>query len=165
MTKKAGIKLNGVSEVIKEEAITAELTQELWRSRLALPVPVITEKTAALRVLEAAKKNDLVLVEYYLTDVAGHSQSRDMAGKILKKLDLFLSALIRDEARPDHMIVVTSDHGNLEDLSTRKHTRNKIPLFAIGPGADLFHEARSLLDVAPLCQRWFQSAPGVSERE
>jgi len=30
------------------------------------------------------------------------------------------------------LVVVTSDHGNMEDLSTRKHTDANVPLIVIG---------------------------------
>jgi len=33
------------------------------------------------------------------------------------------------------LIVVTSDHGNLEDLSKRGHTMNAVPALLIGPQA------------------------------
>ncbi len=49
----------------------------------------------------------------------------------------------------DRLLVVTSDHGNLEDLSTKSHTRNPVPLLAVGPGADAFAGAASLTDVTP----------------
>jgi len=44
--------------------------------------------------------------------------------------------------------VLTSDHGNLEDVAHRRHTRADVPLVAVGPGAGAFGGARSILDVA-----------------
>ncbi len=34
------------------------------------------------------------------------------------------------------LVVITSDHGNLEDLSTRRHTQNPVPALVIGAPAD-----------------------------
>jgi bisphosphoglycerate-independent phosphoglycerate mutase (AlkP superfamily) len=46
-------------------------------------------------------------------------------------------------------LVVTSDHGNIEDLSTRSHTQNPVPLMARGWAANAFAGASSLTDVTP----------------
>ena len=70
---------------------------------------------------------------------------------LIEKLDGFLAGLV--PALGETTLLVTSDHGNLEDKSTRSHTRNPVPLLAIGPQAAAFAEARSLLDVAPALRR------------
>ncbi|MDO9170716.1 MAG: hypothetical protein Q7W29_02680, partial [bacterium] len=46
-----------------------------------------------------------------------------------------LSEIEHRGAAPETLVLLTSDHGNLEDLSTRSHTRNPVPLLAWGPGA------------------------------
>jgi bisphosphoglycerate-independent phosphoglycerate mutase (AlkP superfamily) len=46
-------------------------------------------------------------------------------------------------------VVVTSDHGNLEDGRSTAHTTNPVPTIAIGPGRDAFHSIHALTDVAP----------------
>jgi len=55
------------------------------------------------------------------------------------------------EAAPDdpqYLVLLTSDHGNLEDVSTKRHTRNPVPLFAWGDGAQEFVAATTgLTDV------------------
>ncbi len=89
-----------------------------------------------------------MLYEYYLTDKAGHSQSQDKAREVLQRYDEFLGMLIN--YRPeDTTLVLCSDHGNIEDLSTKTHTYNTVPLFAKGPGAGAFKNARSIMDVTP----------------
>jgi bisphosphoglycerate-independent phosphoglycerate mutase (AlkP superfamily) len=47
------------------------------------------------------------------------------------------------------LLVVCSDHGNLEDLSVKTHTRNAVPLVANGAGAGMLAGARSIQDVTP----------------
>ena len=52
--------------------------------------------------------------------------------------------------RPSELtLVVCSDHGNIEDSSTKMHSENPVPLLAVGPGAGWFSQANDLLDVAP----------------
>ena len=57
---------------------------------------------------------------------------------------------LADTAADALLVVVTSDHGNLEDLSTGGHTYAKVPLVAKGPTSEeLVAHARDLRDVAP----------------
>jgi len=148
MTKSAGIRLNTLQDVKAGTAVTADLTQEAWQKKLMLDVPIITPEEAANRLIKQSVNYDLLLHEYYLTDKAGHSKQKAKAKKFLQRFDQFLWKLIR--AKPESVtIVLCSDHGNIEDLSIKPHTLNKVPLFAYGPGAPAFDSASSILDVTP----------------
>lgn len=148
MTKSAGISLNTAEEVKKGEALTAELTQQAWREHLNIDVPEISPEEAADRLLEQSENYDLMLHEYYLTDKAGHSRELEKASGYLETYDRFLWHLIDRKPR-DVTIVLSSDHGNIEDLSVKTHTLNNVPLFACGPGAKDFSNAESIMDVTP----------------
>ena len=43
----------------------------------------------------------------------------------------FLKTLARRECT----VIITSDHGNIEDLTTKSHTRHPVPLYVYGAGA------------------------------
>ena len=148
MTKSANIPLNGEQEVKKGTAVTAGLTQKAWREQLGIDVPEIDPGQAARRVLRQAGDNELVLHEFYLTDKAGHSQEQEKAENVLQRYDRFLQVLIKEKEEKT-TLVLCSDHGNIEDLSTKTHTLNKVPLFVLGPGADRFIQAESIMDVTP----------------
>jgi len=148
MTKSAGIPLNTTEEVMKRTALTAELTQQAWREHLNIDVPEISPEQAADRLLEQSENYDLLLHEYYLTDKAGHSQEQEKAANYLKIYDRFLWHLI-NQKNSDTTIVLSSDHGNIEDLSVKTHTFNRVPLFVQGPGASFFTKAESIMDVTP----------------
>ncbi len=147
MTQSAGFRLNRVEDVLAGNAVTAEITQSVWRSRLNLDVPEIEPEVASDRVLNSLKQYDLVLYEYYLTDKAGHEQNGDMTDKVLTVLDRFLWGIIQGLSSDD-TLVITSDHGNLEDLSVKTHTRNPVPLFVKGQ-VDVFKSVESIQDVTP----------------
>jgi len=147
MAKSTGVPLNRLEDVLNEKAITAEIVQWAWRDMLNLDVPEIKPEEASKRVLNSLKENDLVLYEYYLTDKAGHAQDREMADRILSVLDRFLLYIIQNLNEKDTLII-TSDHGNLEDLSTKTHTRNPVPLFVKGD-TEPFKNAASILDITP----------------
>jgi phosphopentomutase len=70
------------------------------------------------------------------------------AVEALERVDDFLAGVLG--ALPaDALLVVASDHGNLEDVRVG-HTRNPVPVIAVGPGSRrLATGVRSLTDVAP----------------
>ena len=73
---------------------------------------------------------------------------------MLTLLDRFLSALLRTATDAGLLVVLVSDHGNVEDMTVRGHTRNPVPLIAVGEGAEQVQaEAVSLVDVTPALLR------------
>ncbi|MDX1641112.1 MAG: hypothetical protein R3220_05415 [Balneolaceae bacterium] len=147
MVRSSGVRLNRLRDVQKGSALTAEIVQSAWRERLNLEVPKIEPEDASERVIRALEEYDLVLYEYYLTDKAGHEQDMTMAKRVLEVLDRFLMGVLNKLNRND-TFVLTSDHGNLEDLSVKTHTRNPVPLFVKGDTKPFF-DAKSILDVTP----------------
>jgi len=146
MTRSAGVKLNTLEDIKEARAVTAGLTQRAWREQLDLNVPEISPETAAGRVMNMAAEKDLLLSEYYLTDKAGHAQRLDKARDVLQPLDRYLQGLVKG-LRDEDTLVVCSDHGNLEDLSTKSHTLNEVPLVAMGKDAAYFKDVKSIKDV------------------
>jgi 2,3-bisphosphoglycerate-independent phosphoglycerate mutase len=149
MTKSVGQKLNSVDEVLSEKAITAEIIQDYWRQHLNLQIPPLTISQAASRVAAVSSEYDVTLMEYYLTDKAGHEQDMDAAYRAIERLDTFLNEYIK--VKPNHQtLILTSDHGNIEDLSTKTHTLNPVPLIAVGPKAGFFTNVESIQDITPV---------------
>ncbi len=148
MTRSAGLKLNSLDEVLHEEAITAEIVQDYWRKHLSLDIPPITVNQAAERVAKVSLTYELTLMEYYLTDKAGHEQDMKLAFQAIERLDSFIHHYLRSKPS-DQTLVLTSDHGNLEDLSVKTHTMNPVPLIVFGPNAGYFRQVESIQDVTP----------------
>lgn len=148
MTKSSGLTLNSFDEVLNEQAITAEIIQDYWRLHLELNIPAISIEQAAERVAKVSSDYDITLMEYYLTDKAGHEQNMDSAFKALDRLDSFLMHYLPKKPK-DQTIIVTSDHGNIEDLSVKTHTMNPVPFIAYGPNARFFKDVASIQDVTP----------------
>ena len=146
MVQSAGYSLNSTKEVINEEALMAEIVQDAWRKRLHIDIPKITTIDAGKRVLNLVPNYDLLMYKYYLTDKAGHNKSHEDAERVMKPLDELLLYLLKNK-RSEDLLVITSDHGNMEDLSIRTHTQNKVPLMVFGDGADAFTSIESLVDV------------------
>ena len=145
----AGVRLRRAEDLAAGRALPADLTGATWQRLLDTGHQPTTEAEAARRLAALLDDHRFVLFEYFLTDKAGHSQDLGRAAEVLRSLDRFFGALL-DQLDPEaDLLLVTSDHGNLEDLSTRSHTRHPVPLAAWGEGAHTFADARSLLDVTP----------------
>ena len=156
LARSAGVRLRTEADLRAGHALTAEITGAAWREKLGLDTPVLSEEAAAHQLAGIAAEHRLTLFEYYLTDKAGHAREPARAAATLASLGRFAAALTA--ALPaDTLLVLTSDHGNLEDLSVRGHTRHPVPLAARGPGADALASAASLLDVTPTLARLLSS--------
>jgi phosphopentomutase len=132
-----------------KQALTHDITGEVLVKK-GHSVKPITPLQAADHLLQVARAYDFTLFEIFLTDFAGHSTDLAEAHDILKLFDLFLSAVEKLCASAGILLVITSDHGNIEDMSVRGHTRNPVPLIAVGPEAQAFlANARSLTDITP----------------
>lgn len=147
----AGYRLFDEDDLIHGVALSADITGEGWKKFFrSSNIPVRSAEQAGNALVLANRDTDLVIFEYWLTDHAGHKQNHAQAKELLSLVDGLLSGIYKNLG-PEDLILVTSDHGNMEDLSTRRHTENQVPLILIGGKADRekFAGATSLLDVAP----------------
>lgn len=149
----AGLKLKDYHDLEKGDAISADFTALGWREHLNLPnTPLLSSRQAGNRLTHLAKGHNLAFFEYWLSDYAGHRQDMTSACTILETFDQVLAGLLSTWDDNQGLILVTSDHGNMEDLSTRRHTYNKVPALVIGD-PDLRHvfteKLQDLTDIAP----------------
>jgi hypothetical protein len=140
-----GMKLNNEIDVLNGRALTAEITNERWNSKLGYSLPIITPQTAAERLLKIADENDFTLYEFFLSDHIGHGRIKNEFDQIFRNIDLFLLHLMKNIPN-DITFVVCSDHGNLEDLSIKTHTMN--PALTITGGKHASELAGSIKDIS-----------------
>jgi bisphosphoglycerate-independent phosphoglycerate mutase (AlkP superfamily) len=112
--------------------------------------PVMQADEAGRKLAAVAKEYDFSLFEYWASDYAGHGQEMDTAVQLMETFDGVLGGLVEEW---DHgLILVTSDHGNMEDLSTRRHTDALVPALVIGDKAarnEFTRDMKELTDIAP----------------
>ena len=89
--------------------------------------------------------NKFTLYEYYLSDHLGHLRLANEFEKLYAEMDEFLFTLLNEVDSKEMTIVICSDHGNLEDLSIKTHTRN--PALTITAGKSAKAIAESVLDI------------------
>ena len=133
-------------------ALSADFTGEGWRTMLGFrDAPVMDASLAGQKLAALAKEYDFSLFEYWASDYAGHKQQMDNAIELMETFDSVLGGLV-EAWDDDGLILVTSDHGNMDDLSTRKHTPANVPALVIGnkTARDEFtRHMKDLTDIAP----------------
>lgn len=131
------------------EAVAHDLTRDSLGPR-GYTGPVITPAQAATDLTRLAATQAFTLFEFFQTDRAGHRTDMANAEAVLHKLDRFLTTLCPLTDKAGILLVLTSDHGNIEDLSTRSHTCNPVPFMALGPDADSLRQSiNDLTDITP----------------
>jgi 2,3-bisphosphoglycerate-independent phosphoglycerate mutase len=129
----AGLSLFTQEELFAGQALSADFTGQGWRSMLGFSnAPVMSPHEAGVKLAELAGQYDFSMFEYWASDYTGHKQDMQGALKLLETFDGVLGGLAESWDDTGGLILITSDHGNLEDLSTRRHTANPVPLILIG---------------------------------
>lgn len=129
----AGILDRHTPSLERGDAVASEITNDGWIQRLgrtSLPRPGPEE--AGRNLARIAADHDLTLFAHYTPDHVGHRGTWDEAVKALERVDAFIGGIMRD-LPSDTLLVVASDHGNIED-SEREHTRNPALGLVAGPG-------------------------------
>jgi 2,3-bisphosphoglycerate-independent phosphoglycerate mutase len=143
----SGLRLKTEADLSAGLAVSADFTGQGWRDHLGIPnIPVLSPAQAGRQLARLAQANDFSFFEYWLSDYAGHRQDMQAACALLADLDAVLGGLLEAWDLDQDLILITSDHGNLEDLSTRRHTYHAVPLLLVG--------------VPHLRRKFLQSAPG-----
>lgn len=150
----SGQALKTFEDLDRDDAIFMDITHEIMHrfypeseSRYPLRDP----RQRGRDLVAMAGRYDLVLYEYFLTDKAGHDMNWEWSEKIIANLEAFVDGIVECLDPERQLLLITSDHGNMEDLSTKSHTPNKVPTFAFGQGADRIPErVNALTDIAPL---------------
>lgn len=132
-------------------AVASEIVNDGWRRNQGHlghnALPDVTAWEAGMNLARISRDADLTLFAHYATDTAGHAQDMDRALEALALVDEFFAGVVA-ELSSDTLLLVASDHGNLEDVRGG-HTRNPALGLAAGPGAEGAAALADLREVAP----------------
>lgn len=140
------------TDLAEGRALAADFTNEAWRDHLGyVDVPVFTPQAAGRHLWQIAQPYDFVFFEHWQTDVLGHEQALAGAVALLQRFDGFLAGLLAAADLGRTLIIVGSDHGNVEDCSHGKHTENPALTLLIGSGrAGYAQSITALTDYVPV---------------
>jgi len=142
-------------DLLENQAVSHDITRSHLIEK-GHDVPPVTPHQASEHLIQVDRANNFTLFEFFLTDLAGHSQSYETACETLSMLDSFIETTVALCKATNMLLIITSDHGNIEDMSTKSHTRNPVPLLAVGPMAEkITTNTTSLTQVTPRILRLF----------
>lgn len=142
--------VRGKEMLLDNRAVYHDLTREKLVGR-GYDGPLISPEEAAQHLTEIAQGYDFTLFEFFETDHAGHGGALDEVLGCLDKLERFFAVVLEF----DGVLIVTSDHGNIEDLSVQTHTKNPVPLFISDAGRMAGIER--IEDLVPAILSWSES--------
>ena len=156
MCEAAEVKLWQLDDLLAGRSLFMDFTNRMLQDR-GYDVPVRTPKQAARILLRMSRQYHLCFYEYFLTDLVGHRGNLQQAVSLLTELDRFLFELVTGADLSHTSIVVTSDHGNIEQMNQKQHTSNPVPTILWGAVKNQVNgegDDFSLSEVAPLIERF-----------
>lgn len=139
----------GIRELIAGSAVYQDFTNTPLLPSFP-DVPLRSAEEAAIIFANTSLQFDLTLFEYFQTDIFGHKKPMADCIDLVTQLARFIHTLLNNVNLNDTTILITSDHGNLEDKSSKIHTRNPVPFLVFGQHQNaLLARVNSLVDVTP----------------
>jgi hypothetical protein len=158
----AGLALKNTQDFYAEQALSADFTGEGWRTHLKVTdTPLYTPVQAGEQLTRLTHQHDFAFFEYWPSDYAGHRQDKSAAVQLLETFDGVLGGLLDSWEDEQGLVLVTSDHGNLEDITTRRHTTNPVPALVIGAPelrTRFCQRMHTLADVTPAILQFYPTS-------
>jgi 2,3-bisphosphoglycerate-independent phosphoglycerate mutase len=145
----AGMRFRQLEDLQRGQAVYQDFTNRLV-IEAGFDVDERTPEQAAEVLAALVASHRFTLYEYFITDRVGHAQDLEAALAVLSNLAQFVRAVLARVDLSCTTVILTSDHGNIEDLSIRNHTRNFVPTLAWGAGrVEVQRRVRTLADITP----------------
>lgn len=145
----AGVPFRRLSDLLGRKALFHDFTNHALRER-GFDAPLFSPAEAAGILAELTKTHRFALYEHFLTDKIGHDRDFRCAGMHLPVLAEFIRRCLQKIDLEKTTFILTSDHGNIEDLSVRNHTLNDVPTIIWGRKKEsAAGQIKDLSDITP----------------
>ena len=145
----AGLNFRTIDDVRNGAAVFMDYTNRFLIEK-GEDVVERTEEEAATVLASVVAQNRFTLYEYFITDKVGHAQDMDLAKIILTSLARFIRSLLVRLDLERTTVILTSDHGNIEDLTIRNHTLHQVPTIVWGVNRErIAARIQTLADITP----------------
>lgn len=114
-----------IEDLRNHQAVYQDITNETLINR-GYSVPHFTPEEAGQIMVNQLDNLDFILFEFFQTDRAGHKQEMNIATKELDKLNRLIGSILHHLDLKKNTLIISSDHGNIEDLSIKSHTNNAV---------------------------------------
>jgi len=145
----AGLHFRTLSDLKAGHAVYQDFTNAILIER-GEEVSPRTSDEAANVLARIASENRFTLYEYFITDKVGHAQDMQAARTVLTNLARLIRGVLARIDLGRTSVILTSDHGNIEDLSSRNHTLNPVPTIIWGANKErIALRIKTLADITP----------------
>ncbi|MGH9927616.1 MAG: alkaline phosphatase family protein [Pyrinomonadaceae bacterium] len=145
----AGLRFRTVPDLRAANAVYQDFTNAVLIER-GEDVRPRTPDEAATVLARIAGENRFTLYEYFITDKVGHRQDMQAAKVVLRNLASLIREVLTRIDLSRTSVILTSDHGNIEDLSSRNHTLNAVPTIVWGANHErIASRIKDLADITP----------------
>lgn len=145
----ADLKFRKLPDLLGRKAIFHDFTNEELRNR-GFETPLFSPSEAAEILVDLTNEFRFTLYEHFITDKIGHDQNLEWARMHLPRVAEFVREVLQKIDLEKTTVILTSDHGNLEDLSIRNHTLNDVPTIVWGRKKDEITDSiKDLTDITP----------------
>jgi hypothetical protein len=147
----AGLPIFGEDKIYSGEALAVDWTGEGWHTELGYDdTPIYTPREGGIKMVEISRLYDFAFFSHWMTDVIGHRGDMKDAVNVLELFDAVMAGALEAWDDDEGLMIITSDHGNIEEIGNRKHTENDIPTVVIGSEKVAFAEGlKDLSDYVP----------------
>ena len=143
----SALRYRTLADLNNERAVFHDFTNQLLIEK-DFKVPEFSPEKAGEILARLAADHQFTLYEHFITDKLGHDQNLELAKLHLPRLAAFVRAVLANTDLTQTTVLLTSDHGNVEDLSVRQHTLNDVPTLVWGKDKNIFAERiRTLADL------------------
>ncbi|MEK6235279.1 MAG: hypothetical protein N2C14_11270 [Planctomycetales bacterium] len=136
--RQAGLRLSTWDDVRDGEALTASMTHEL-ENEFNLdflgqdPLPNRSPEEAGRILAKLAERHRFTFYKYQLADMVSHAGKVESARAVFAIIERFLNAVLEQVDPRETLVVVTSDHGHLEQVEfTMGHPKSLVPTWCFG---------------------------------
>lgn len=145
----AELRFRTVPDLKAGRAVYQDFTNSLLIARGEDVKPRTAEEAATVLAAIVAE-NRFTLYEYFITDKVGHAQDMETAKLVLTNLARLIRGVLAAIDLDQTTVILTSDHGNIEDLSSRNHTLNLVPTIVWGVNRQyIASQIKNLADITP----------------
>jgi 2,3-bisphosphoglycerate-independent phosphoglycerate mutase len=151
----AGLSLMTATDLRNGRAVSPDFTAAGWRSHLGYDdIPQLYLPEAGRQIAHLATQYHFSFFEHWPSDRAGHRGSLVEAVAHLEQIDAALGGLLDTWGDERGLLIITSDHGNIEEKDHRQHTFNPVPTILVGPDhAALAAQVHDLTDIAKVVRQ------------
>jgi len=150
MAEACSVRIRNFDDLENGGAVFMDLTNS-WLVENGYWVTPRTVEEAGVVLASITRDYDFTLFEYFISDVIGHRGDMTRAVEQVRVLDCFINAIWDNLDHTNDLMIIVSDHGNLEDVTLKTHSENRIPLiFAGKEAAGLIGDIGNITDVTPV---------------